>query len=449
MTAHAAQLLAENVAGTLGWLAGTSLADHPEVEQRARWLLLDTLACAAAGFLEREPSSYAARLADQSPGPVVWPGTRHGLSPVAAGTVAPLAACWHEACEGLARAHGRPGLHAVPAAAALGIAQGASLGDVLEAIVWGYEIGARAGEVMRIRPGLHVDGTWGVLAATAAAARISGLGREGCLRALGAAACQMQASLYAPVRAGMTVRNTYAGQAVARGMLLTTAVASGIDAPVDVFADAAAQLGNPAAKAVAAPWHEPGEFLVMQGYFKPYAGVRHTHYAVEAARGWRSSVQGPDTGGITGLVLETYAEAMNYCGIRAPVTPLQAQFSLSYATAHALRHGTLGAEAYGSAALADPETRRLEALVDVQVDPSRVRRGALLRVTTASGERSFDVVQVAGDPTMPFDQAQLRAKALSYLVPAVSPGQAERLADHILDAPAAARFSLSMEEDRK
>src|SRR5690606_19983428 len=110
---------------------------------------------------------------------------------------------------------------------------------------------ARAGEVMRIRPGLHVDGTWGVLAATAAAARISGLGREGCLRALGAAACQMQASLYAPVRAGMTVRNTYAGQAVARGMLLTTAVASGIDAPVDVFADAAAQLGNPAAKAVA------------------------------------------------------------------------------------------------------------------------------------------------------------------------------------------------------
>src|SRR5690606_35774354 len=215
-----------DMAGTLEWLADVELAAYPQVEQRARWLLLDTLACMAAGFSVAEPARYAQQLAVIAPGPVVWPGSGVALSPLAAASVAPMAACWHEACEGLARAHGRPGMHAVPVAAALGVQSGATLREVLEAIVWGYEVGGRAGEAMRIRPGLHVDGTWGVFAAVAAAARASRFDRDACLQALATAACQLQASLYAPVRSGGTARNTYAGHAASQAVLLTQAIAA-------------------------------------------------------------------------------------------------------------------------------------------------------------------------------------------------------------------------------
>ena len=74
--------------------------------------------------------------------------------------------CWDEACEGLARAHGRPGLHAIPPALALGIANRETLREVLTGAVRGYEMAARLGERMRIQPGMHVDGTWGTFGAT-------------------------------------------------------------------------------------------------------------------------------------------------------------------------------------------------------------------------------------------------------------------------------------------
>lgn len=424
------------MAATLDWLADVRLVDHPQVERRARWLLLDTLACAAAGFSASEPAAYAGRLAALAPGPVAWPGCDAGLSAVAAASVAPMAACWHEACEGLARAHGRPGLHAVPVAAALGVQRGAALDDVLEAIVQGYEIGGRAGEAMRIRPGLHVDGTWGVFAAVAAAARVSRLDRAASLEALAAAACQLQVSLYAPVRQGKTVRNTYAGQAAARAVLLVEALAAGIDAPVDVFDEAALQLGDPGAR----PWCAPDEFLILQGYLKPFAGVRHAHYAAEAACRWHRA-HGPDTGAIRVLVLDTYPEALAYCGIRAPQLPLQAQFSLSYATAHALLRGGLGPEAYRAEALRDPELRRLESLVELRADRGE-GRGATLRVVGDAGEVAFDVDRVAGDDAMPFDEAQVRDKALSYLQPALDRERALRLMDYVLDAAGSEPFTL-------
>lgn len=440
--------LSANVATTVDWLAQLQLKVHPQVEQRARWLLLDTLACAAAGFSAAEPANYAMRLQALAPGPVTWPGSRAGLSAVAAASVLPMAACWHEACEGLARAHGRPGLHAVPVAAALGRQHGLALGEVLEAIVWGYEVGGRAGEAMRIRAGLHVDGSWGSLAAVAAAARALRLQREACVEALAAAACQLQVSLYAPVRAGRTVRNTYVGHAASQAVLLTQAIAAGIRAPVDVFDQAAAQLGDPPADGSARPWCAPGEFLILQGYLKPFAGVRHVHYAVEAARAWRRAhgTQARGTRGIRAIVLETYPEAITYCGNRAPRLPLQAQFSLSYATAHALLHGGLGPEAYRDEALDDPELQRLEALVELRAaDRSGAHvdaRGARLRVVDEDGEVACEVDRVAGDPGLPFDAAQVRDKALSYLAPVIGVAAAERLARFVLDAPLPATFDL-------
>lgn len=421
------------MAETVAWLHGVRLADHPVVLDKARLVLLDTLACSVAGMAEPEVRALARGLAGGARGDVQWPAGEEANA-AAAAFVAATAACWHEACEGLARAHGRPGLHAIPVAVSLGLAQGDSLGAVLEAIVHGYEIGGRAGEAMRIRKGLHVDGTWGLLASVAAAARMKRFDAAHTLAALSTAACQMPTSLYAPIAAGRTARNTYVSHAVSLAIQLVEAVAAGITAPDGVFEQAARNLG--AGDAVAGwPWAPPGEYVILEGYLKPFAAVRHVHYAAACALA-RFRAHGGATERVTGVDLHTYAEALTYCGNRAAATPIQAQFSLTHGTAFALRHGSLGPEAYARGVFEDPEHRRLEALIAVRADGAIKGRGARLVVQTAAGSESYAVTSVPGDPDQPLTAADVRAKALAYMTPALGPAAAAALIEHILSAPA-------------
>jgi 2-methylcitrate dehydratase PrpD len=243
-----------------------------EIAHRARLLLLDTLGCAIAGAGAAEVASLARATMAGRVGTLRLPGFADALDIPAAASLLATAACWDEACEGLARAHGRPGLHTVPAVLALGLARGATLGQALAALVAGYEVAGRLGEVLRVRPGMHVDGTFGVHGAAVAAARLLGLGAEAALDAVRTAACTASASLYLPIRRGSVTRNLYAGQAAERGIAAAQAVAAGIAPPEDALEESArVALGlDPAAMRLAPP-EVP---LIAEGYLKPYAAVR-------------------------------------------------------------------------------------------------------------------------------------------------------------------------------
>jgi len=419
------------VADTVGRLWNLDLLQHPDVEERARWLLLDTLACAAAGLQESELVRFETLLAELMPGDIRWPGGKLGLSVPGAATLGAVAACWHEACEGLALAHGRPGLHVIPVALALGAARKARLGEVLDAIVVGYEIGARAGIAMRIRPGLHVDGTWGLLGATAAAARMRGLGSGHAVAALAIASCQIPSSLYLPVSMGNTARNTYAAHAAAQGIFFAEAAAAGVTAPMNVFTHAAAHLAAMPVSPDTWSWPVMEDFLILQGYLKPFAAVRHAHYGAEAAHRWRQNIHAASTT-IREATLETYPEALAYCGNRAPETPIQAQFSLSYAVACILSGHELTASAYSDAVLADPESRRIESLLNVRVSSELSGRGARLTVLSDAGRHTIRVDKVLGDPDQPFTCNDVRDKANGLLAPMLGEPAATRLIEAIL-----------------
>jgi 2-methylcitrate dehydratase PrpD len=163
--------------------------------QAARLLLLDSLGCALAGLGHDRPLAFAQSLAGGFPGAVALPGVP-GLAPAAAAAVLATATCWDEANDGLARAHGRPGLPVAPLAL-VALHQGRGLGAALAAYTLGYEIAARAGELWRLRKGMHVDGSFHTLGAAAAAARLAGLDAAGVARAVRLVACQMPFSLYA------------------------------------------------------------------------------------------------------------------------------------------------------------------------------------------------------------------------------------------------------------
>jgi 2-methylcitrate dehydratase PrpD len=418
---------------TIEWLSAFDLAKHKDVETKARLLLLDTIACAARGFDAPEVGALIADLSKSEPGSVRWPGMRHGLAPSGAAFAGTMAACWYEACEGLARAHGRPGLHAIPPALSFALANDLSLGQLLDAIVWAYELGGRFGEAMRIRPGMHVDGCWGSLASAAAASRISGGGASEVRAAIALAACQIPTPLYLPVRSGSTARNTYAAHAAAMAFYYSSSVRAGCTAPRDAFQEAARFVTGDE-KRTQWPWADAGTFLILESYLKPFAAVRHVHYPVQCALLWRALGLPPEE--IEGVTIEIYPEAITYCGNRSPKTPIQAQFSLSFGTAYALRHGDLDPAAYDRESLGDPEQMRLEACVRLRADSSIVGRGARLFVRTHHAETVHDVEAVSGDPEHPMARADIAAKASRYLRSALDSDAVAAFLDAVLDGPA-------------
>jgi 2-methylcitrate dehydratase PrpD len=156
-----------------------------------------------------------------------------------------------------------------------------------------------------------------------------------------------------------------------------------------------------------------GEDFILDSYIKPFAAVRHVHYGAQAALDLRSQIGA--TRSIGRITLAVYDEAITYCGNRDPGSAIQAQFSVSFGVAAALRFGGLGPEAYREPQFTDAELRRLEKLVAIERDAvlsAAGRRGATL-VVEAEGrcfERHVDAVK--GDPALPMSVAEVREKFL-------------------------------------
>ena len=408
------------------------------VADAARLLLLDSLGCMIAGLGHATPRRFADALAITMPGAVHLPGCMAGLSEAGAAKVLAAAMCWDEANEGLARAHGRPGLAVAPLCIAALAAGRVSPHAAHNAFALGYEIAARAGEVWRIRPGMHVDGSWHALGAAAAAARLAGGDAAEVARAIRLAACQIPFALYAPIAAGMDGRNSYPAHAVLLGAMAAAAARAGMDAPANGLAEARRIALLHEAPAVCAP---AGEWLIEQAYIKPFAGVRHAHYAAAAALALRAVIAGR-LADIAAVRLETYAEALRYAANRAPARAIQAQFSLSWAVAAALIQGDLGPAAYTDAALADPALRRLEGLVELLEDTALTKaeqRGARVTVKLANGETlQASVGAIAGDPGLALDEPAVLAKCRRFAAPVIGEALMARIAAVILAADGAA-----------
>lgn len=415
------------LARVLEWLFGTE--PPAAVEAKARELILDTLGCVLAASAKPRLQEFSARLAAADPGNVSVPGFRERFSAASASSLFAAAACWDEACEGLARAHGRPGVPVIAACAALAQVRAAALGEVLSALILGYEIGGRLGEALRIPPGMHVDATWPAFGVATAAVRLSRGSAAQTLSAVRIAACQMPFSLYLSVRAGTEARNTYLAHAAQLGLLAANAALAGFSAPEGAIDElrARALAGAPPGAAIA----PPGEWLIAEAYIKPFAAVRHVHYGAAAALELRPKLSSR-LREITRIELSIYAEALTYCGNRAPASVIQAQFSLSYGLARALLSGDLAPEAYTTDALRDPLARQLEEKVELVEDVALTRagrRGAGLAIEVPGERLEARVDRVCGDPSLPMTRDQLLAKFARYT------GRSEREAARWLDAP--------------
>lgn len=405
-----AATLGPRLAELLQWLWPALDALPDAVLQRAHRLWLDTASCACAGLQADEPRRWLELASAGDGGDVPLPGTPSRLSASSAAMALALGACWDEACEGLALAHGRPGVPVVAALWAHLPAQPARWRQLWQATVAGYEVAARLGAWLRIPPGLHVDGVWSAFGAAAAAVRLAGGNAAMALQSLEAAATQLPYSLLRPVRQGANIRNLYLGHSAWLGLQAARAVRAGLLAPAGAIDDFAA-LALPGAPA--GTWLPPGRWLLLESYWKPFAAVRHVHYGAQAALGLRAA--GLPLQAIDCIQLQVYPEALHYCANRAPATPIAAQFSLSFGVAAALRFGDLSPAEFRSPRFDDPELRRLEALVQTTgMSFPEGRRGALLLVEAGGRQWQYRQDAVTGDAGHEPDDAAVLAKFARY-----------------------------------
>lgn len=442
------------------------------VRERTRLLVLDTLGCALAGLQAPAVQTFVAIAARTDPGAVALPvcigravaGEAAGVEraeqvsvPAAAQALA-MAACWDEACEGLAVAHGRPGVPVVAAAASLAIAGGHTWGEVFQAVEVGYELGGRAGAWLRIRPGMHVDAGWPAVGAAAAVAHLLGGDAVAIRDAVELAATQLPFGLYLPVAQGADGRNTYLGHAASFGIQAALSAVAGVRAPrgaLGAHREIALLGSSDMADLIAPP---PERWLLLEGYLKRWPAVRHVHYGIAAARAIRAQMGLQDRSEplaqvslssapmpqrlaahrVRRIRLRTYPEACTYCANRAPSTPIQAQFSLSFGLAVALCTGDLRPQDYRGPMFVDPDIRAIEGRVELVPEAGLGEGGRRCVVLELEDDRgqcwASQVDAVEGDPSDPLQRPAVLAKFERQTVPALGGSVASALAQAV-DGP--------------
>jgi 2-methylcitrate dehydratase PrpD len=424
---HRWQPQLDAIRGAIAWRHGYEAS--PDVSQHARRVVLDTLGCTLAGRAAPEVQALEAQSAALEPGAFHFPGGQ-GLGLRAATQILAVAPTWYEDCEGHAFAHGRPGIATLAALLPLALQQGATVGEFINAYALGYEVGARAGGWLRVTSGVHVDGNWPGLGAAAGVAALLKLPPEAVMAAVDIAACQLPASLYLPIRTGASVRNVYLAHSASLGLDSALAAQAGVTAPPDALAWYAEHLSLAAQDAPPAPSQD----LLLDAYLKPFAAVRHVHYGAIAAGRVRERLQG-DYGAVQSIELTIYEEGTIYCNNPQPQTLLAAQFSLSFGLAAALRFGGIDASVYQEPQFSDAELRRLEALVQVRVDPQLTasrQRGAHLRVTTHSA--TFEEQVHAHDAALLLDTPAMVAKFAGNAASCMTGPQARHFCEAVLSA---------------
>jgi 2-methylcitrate dehydratase PrpD len=272
-----------------------------------------------------------------------------------------------------------PGVVVFPTALAMAEARGAAPRDFVGAAVVGYEVMGRLGNALDVRAhyarGFHPTATCGTFAAAAVAARLLDLDADRTAHALGVAG-SMAAGSMQYLDSGALTKRTHPGLAAHAGIVAAHLAAEGVTGPAAVlegehgFLRAYAGGGDPA-RAVAGlgtAWEILGTAV------KPHACCRYSHAAIDALLELvtRHDLQSSAVAGIRADVPLTALPivAQPAAAKRAPASVVDAQFSLPYALAVAVRHRRASPAEYADPVRGDPEVRRLMDLVECHGDPA-------------------------------------------------------------------------------
>ncbi len=339
--------------------------------------------------------------------------------------------------------HRRAGLHpcegAIPVALAIGESHGNSVGELLGAIVAGYEVAVRFGEALfpgQTQAGYYPDGTCGPLGGAMAGSRLLESDLSTTERAISTAAFAAPISLVQTMRS--PAKPLIAGMAAELGLRAAVWAREDLGggpesfAPPHGFLDQLSPRAYPQrlARGPRAPW------AIDQVYLKPYPGGRHAHAPLDAALKI-TGARPTDPRTIRSVDIRTYRAALALTGSMPHVGSPLAELTQStrYVIAAGIRDGALGPERFRPGRRFDPLVLALGHRVRLREDEEATR--GYPRTTTAEVSITFrngravrsTVRHRWGDPERPMTVEEVRAKFLRSLAGRCSAAAATRTWD--------------------
>ena len=321
-----------------------------------------------------------------------------------------------------------PGAPTIGAALAAAQSRGASLDELLRALIAGYEVSARIG--MAVQPShyrmWHTTGTVGTFGAATAVALLLGADADRIGHAI-ATAATMAGGLQQAFRGSGMSKPLHAGHAAEAGALAALAASAGVTGALDVlhgpvgFAAATSEDAGKWDKALAGLGERP---VIAEITFKNHGCCGHIFAALDGLDVLRAE-HGFAAGDIAHIHVEGYAPTKDVCDRPVAVTEQEARFSLQYCVAALLLTGGVRIAAFAPERLVDPAMHEIMAKVTVSAAPDLVagypgRRAARIEVTLHDGRvlRRYQPTR-KGDPDAPLTDADLSAKFTELASPVI------------------------------
>lgn len=423
------------------FVALTPAHDIPEaVLARTREILVDTFPVLAQGMRTPQLQALAERqIASGSPGRSWVIGRGCTSNRFDAAMLNGIAGAWLDYDEGNFLANGHPGMQVIPTCLAVAQERGLSGRELLAAIALSYEVVARIGMATRVKLIINPHGTFGVVGAALATARLTGMPetqlRE--LASLAASACV--ATNRHTMLDGATVRNWYAGHSGFMGQMAARLVDSGFSGPRDgVHTTFSLVLGDGFSRETAV--EGLGErWLLTEGYLKLYPTARYVHSCIDAYFDAVAREPAPITPeSVQRIDIRAYRLAA-YLDVQHPKDWFGTRFSLPFAVATLMVGGRNGLDAFSDEAVADERVRALAGRVFVTEDvdytaqyPGQQRVTLTMRLADGS-ERVGECHITSGEPTRPHAAQALERKFRDLAEPLWGAARADQLRDALLD----------------
>jgi 2-methylcitrate dehydratase PrpD len=368
------------------YVSKTALEDlPPEVIDRARWLIADTLPLIAAGAKIAEMREFAMRqLASNPQGEASVIGFGRKTSPNVAALLNGTAGTWLEMVEQNMHAKGLPASQIIPAALAMAEHHRASGANLLLAIIMGYEASCRINRATKIKLAIHPSGTFGTIGAAVAAGKLANLDANAMRELINVSATLGLATSRKAIREGATVGRVYSGATGYLGILALDMVQSGMTGENDgvqsvygqVYGDAPdvkSSIPQKSAKSFDPDIVIAGlgtEFLITKGFIKMHPVGRSIHPALDVIEEILAQCPGKrlDPRDIEHIGFLTYISP-TLLHTKTPATPFGAQFSLPFAVASLIYHGRGYVTNFDEKAFANPVIHELARKVDVTEKP--------------------------------------------------------------------------------
>jgi len=344
----------------------------PEVVEKAKYHLLDTLGCIILGAQTsplNKMLSVIKRFGGAGSSTLIGKDYRADCLNAALFNGAAAHAYEFDDLHRLSVIH--PGAVIVPAALALGESLNIEGRTVLLAIVAGYEVTIRIGMALGKSHYYfwHTTATAGVFGSAAASSKLLQLDSESILDAFGNAGTQAS-GLWEFKSDGAMSKLLHTGRASQSGMLSALLANEGFTGAKRILGGEKGLL-----KATSKDYdlekinEDLGEkFRLLETSVKLYPSCGHTHPAIHAILKLREKAHF-SISDVHEIIVKTYSAAVDVAGVENPVNPYQAKFSLKYCIATALKEGRVELQHFTEKALEDSILRKLMSKMKIIIDP--------------------------------------------------------------------------------